>query len=379
MKILHVTTGLGIGGAETVLCRLIGSCRGSNFEHAVISLTGADELRERIVAAGADVAQLNWTPGLHMPGEIVALRRAVGELCPDIVHGWMYHGNLGATIGTLGRDIPMIWGIRQSLYDIRDQKTGTAAVIRLCAWLSQRPARIVFNSATSAEQHHRFGYDDRRRMIIPNGFDTDAFKPDSALRARQRAELGVTDDEFVVGVVARFHPDKDHDTFLDAAARFCRTATNARFVLVGKGMSRENTQLLARINTLGIDDRVLLCGYRADTPAFNVSFDASVCSSRVEAFPNSVGEAMACAVPCVATDVGDVGSLLGEAGIRVPPQDAEALAQALVTLWSLDASQRKRLGEQARSRIEESYSLQAMTDAYMNLYIETEKNHRCAE
>lgn len=368
MKACHVITGLDTGGAETSLCRLLETLRSPEFTHAVIALGSPSTLSSRI-AQVAELHHLDMRAGQLMPGDLLRLRSLIRRAQPDLVHGWMYHANLMASAAVAGLRRPLLWGIRQALYDLTREKRTTRLAIRAGAMLSFLPNRVLYNSAVSARQHESMGYAAHKSLVIPNGFDTAAFAPDDRARSLIRAELGLQQDALVIGLVARVHPMKDHANFLRAAALFAATCPQARFLLVGDGADAGNPALSDLIGELDLQDRVGLCGRRTDIAAITAALDiASSSSSWGEAFPNIIGEAMACGVPCVATDVGDVPQIIGDTGVVVPPRNAVALAAGWAQLASLDAPARRALGLRARQRITGHYSLQQVSRQYADLY-----------
>jgi glycosyltransferase involved in cell wall biosynthesis len=179
----------------------------------------------------------------------------------------------------------------------------------------------------------------------------------------------VADHEIVVGHLARFHPQKDHRTLLDAASRCLREDPRLKFVLFGTDVTRANTALAQQADQLGISERCLFLGPNPAAHEALPGFDMLVSSSSFgEAFPLVVGEAMACEVPCVVTDVGDSPFLVGTTGRTVAPRDPAALSRALLELASLEPLERRRLGAAARARIEEHFSLSHVASLYTNVY-----------
>ena len=367
-RIAHVITGLNTGGAEVVLCRLLASLRPPEFQHTVVAL-GSEGTLSGDVADLAELHHLGMRAGRMMPGGLLKLRRLLRRARPDVIQGWMYHANFAATLAAMGLGVPLAWGVRQSLYSLEREKPGTRWVIRACAPLSRRPARIVYNSAVSRAQHTKFGFHDGRASVIPNGFDTSAFAPDPAARTWMRAELGIAREAVAIGLVARVHPMKDHANFLRAAARFWAEHTDVVFVLVGDSADQSNPELAGLIDALRLRDSMRLCGRRTDIAAVHNALDiASSSSSWGEAFPNAIAEAMACGTPCVATDVGDVRDIIGETGVVVPPRDPVALSEGWARLAGLGLEGRRELGRRARERIIERYSLAANAQAYAELW-----------
>ncbi|WIG56926.1 MAG: Glycosyltransferase [Rhodanobacteraceae bacterium] len=375
MKVCHVITGLETGGAELALCGLLEALR--EPENTVVALRGPSALSTR-VADLAPLSHLDMNPGRATPADVLRLREVLRRNQPDVIHAWMYHANLVTSLAMTGLRTPVIWGIHHSLSDLASDKRKTRMVIRANAWLSRSPIRIRYVSALAAKQHAQFGFSARRALVIPNGYDTDRLKPDPAARARVRRELGIEAGALVIGMVARVHPTKDHDNFLEAAARFLPQHPGTVFVLVGEGASDDNPALLASIERLGLRPNVRLCGRRADVPALDAAFDIATLSSRGEAFPNALAEAMACGTPCVATDVGDAALIIGETGVVVPPRDAAALCRGWARLAALTSAERQALGSRARARIVERFARTAIAHRFVELYRELVTNP-CAD
>ena len=207
-------------------------------------------------------------------------------------------------------------------------------------------------------------------MIIPNGFDCQILRPDEAARKAVRSELGVTDDTVLVGLVARYHPMKDHIGFLKAAGMVVRSHPEVRFVLAGTGVSSKQPELSEAVKQNELQDHVILLGERSDIPRLNNAFDIA-CSASAwgEGFSNSIGEAMACGAPCAVTDVGDSAYIVADTGLVSPPRDPQALANAIARLIAMGRSGRQQLGAQARKRVETEFSLPSIVQRYEDLYL----------
>ena len=371
MRLLHVISGLRTGGAETMLYKLLAGAKTSR-DAIVVSLGEDGPMGAAIAALGVPVVPLGATPGrVPTPAALLRLVRLVRAFAPDVVQGWMYHGNLAAlaAAGTSGTRRPVLWNIRSTLCDVDQEKRTTTAVIRVGARLSRWPAHIVYPSETAAVEHEAAGYSAHRRVLIGNGFDTARFRPDAELRLRARTALGVTDDRVLLGHVARFHPMKDHAGLLRAAALLRDAGVRFHLAMIGRGVDDGNAELAGLRRELGLEGCVSLLGERRDvadvTPGFDVAVSAS---SWGEAFPNVLGEAMACGVPCVATDVGDSRRVVGDGGLVVDRRDPAALAAAVERLARLDREGRARLGEAARARVLAHYSLPAIVAQYEDLW-----------
>jgi len=235
--------------------------------------------------------------------------------------------------------------------------------------LSRLPAAIIYCSRVSGRWHESLGYQADKTVYIPNGFDTRAFRPDSEAKARLAAEMGVDECTPLVGVVGRFHPQKDYRNITAAAAILLKRVRDIHFVFVGPSVDPANQSLTTMINSFGIQERVTLLGERQDMTNIMPGLDI-LCSGSAwgEAFSNVIGEAMASGVPCVATDVGDGPLIIGHTGMVVPPGDPEALASGLNRLIALGSEGRRRLGQAARWRIITHFSLSEVVRQYEALY-----------
>jgi glycosyltransferase involved in cell wall biosynthesis len=372
IAVQHVITGLSTGGAEMMLLKLV-SGGPPNVSYSVVSLADSGTIGPAISALGVPVYALGMSRATPDPLKLLALMRRTRQVHPDLIQGWMYHGNLMATLTAVAArgPVPVLWNIRQTVYDLARERRATALVIRLGALLSARPAAIIYNSVTSAQQHEALGYRREKRVILPNGFDCEMFRPDQEARGSFRRELGVPHDSLLVGLIARYHPMKDHAAFLRAAAIIRRSHPKVRFVLAGSGVSREEPALLNAIQREGLEGGVFLLGERKDTARINAALDVA-CSSSAwgEGFSNSIGEAMACAVPCVVTDIGDSSFLVGSTGTSVPAGDYEAFAKAVQELLQAGPERRSAMGQSARQRIETEFSLPSVVSRYQELYRE---------
>ena len=370
IRIVHIITGLHVGGAERMLWKLLAHADYARFDMRVLCLLGDGRIGEEIRALGIPVSCL----GIQSPaGAFKAfgkLRRYLRGVSPDILQGWMYHGNLAAWFGRLlsGSRIPLVWGVRQSLYDLSREKPATAQVIRFCAFVSKAATKILYNSETARGHHEGIGYASRHGESIPNGFDTEIFRPDETARSGLRREFGLEEDLPIVGMVARFDPMKGHSNFLAAATWLAERHADVHFVLVGRGVEMANPVFAQVAGTIPLAGRIHLLGERQDIPALTAGLDVAVTPSVSEGFANAIGEAMSCGIPCVVTDVGDSAKVLGDCGRVVPPGDSLALAQAISELLRMPAGTRRALGMRARQRVIDEYSIAAVAARYEALY-----------
>lgn len=369
LRVLHVIPSLEPAGAEMMLLRLLERCPRPAFESAVVTMVDGGALRPAVEALGVPVISLGMRLGVPDPRGWWRLRRILRQCRPDLVQGWMYHANLLASLAA-GR-VPVVWGLHHTSQQGADRKWTTRLVVGAGAHLARRlPARVIACAQAAADHHLAAGYDPATMVVVPNGVDLQRYQPDPAARATVRAELGLAPEALLVGVVARFHPFKDHRTLLAAAGLVARTRPDVAFALAGRDITPENATLADWIGAEVLAGQVHLLGQRDDLPRLNAAFDLGCLSSLSEALPVSLLETMAAGVPCVVTDVGDCARVVGETGRVVPPRDPAALAAALGALLAMTPEQRLALGRAARERIAQHYSLESMVAGYQAVWRE---------
>jgi glycosyltransferase involved in cell wall biosynthesis len=367
-KVLHVITGLGTGGAETSLLRLIAHTAPLGVTHTVVSLLPDGPLAAPIRETGALVHSMEMSRGVADPRVLRRLAQLVRQTQADVVQGWMYHANLAASAAAWMTHRPVIWGIRHALDAYTQEPQRLRAVIRAGSWVSHHARAIIYNSARSAQQHATLGYSPSRALVLPNGFDTAALAPDRAAGRAVRESLGLDATTPIVGLVARVDPLKDHDTFLAAAQQLHAMRPSVRFLLVGRDTNDPAGAIAHGVRERGLSGLVYTLGERRDIRAVFNSCTVATLTSRSEGFPNAVGEAMACGIPCVVTDVGDAGLLVGDTGHIVPVGNPEAIAKAWCALLDESPAVRAARGQAARDRITEHFSVGAHTAAYKRLW-----------
>lgn len=353
-----------------MLDRLLGALDPELVQSQVICLAGDGPIAERIRARQVPLQVLGLPATARALAGLPRLIARLHEIRPDVIHTWMYHADfLGGIAGkTLGA--PVIWALHATTLDPAQTRRATRWLVDALARLSAHvPERIVSCSQVGLEAHRSMGYDAQKLVVVPNGFDTTRFQKNGASRTAARARWGVSDDDIVIGHVARFHPQKDHRSLLAAAAICIETEPRLRFVCLGMDVSPSNSALADQARELGIMERCHFLGPTTSVENELPGFDLLVSSSRFgEAFPLVIGEAMACEVPCVVTDVGDSAFIVGDTGALVPPGDPGALADALLRMARLSRAERERLGAQARARIETKFSLAYVAELYTQVY-----------
>lgn len=331
MKILHVITGLDLGGAEKSLLKILSGLERDRFHSHVVSLTGRGVHGGAIEALGVPLTCLGLKGFKGILPCFFRLVKTIKRERPDIIHTWLYHADfLGFLAARFSGKIPVIWNIRCGKLEDSVSTRSTQAMSAILKRLSSKPRMILFNSYSGMESHVHSGYKPTQVKIIQNGFDMSEWKPNPAARNAFRNKYGVRENEKLVGIVARYHKIKDHECFLRAAKLIIsNNKFKIKLVMVGKDIDHENSELISIIDALGIKDYVLLLGPLGDLCNFMPVLDCLVLTSRSEGFPSVLAESLASGVPCVSTDVGDAKRICGEAGFVVNVGDYSAVAKKI--------------------------------------------------
>jgi glycosyltransferase involved in cell wall biosynthesis len=363
-RIVHIIGGLDRGGAETMLAKILSRMDREMFTNEVISLTTLGPLATQIQDLGIPVVALGMHQ--HKFRALGRLLKVLRSKRPHLIQSWNHHSDLLALIGgRLTETRTIFWNIRCS--DVMEM--GFPRLVKALAWLSPLPTGIIVNSQAGLAVHRHLGYRPKAWHIIGNGFDCALFCPDNDKRQAFRQRYHIPDESILIGMIARFDPMKDHRTFFQAASHFLdTTAHDVRFVLAGQGIHAENAKLQGLIPPR-LRENVILCGEDQAVDSIDAALDIAVlCSYRTEGFPNAIGEAMSCGVPCIVTDVGDCRALVGDTGIVIPTQSPVALAKAMSQLIEEGKEQRQQRGQKARAKIMAEYTLETITQAYGILY-----------
>jgi len=345
------------------------------FASLVVSITMGGAMEGILTRAGIRVETLGMRRGRFDPRGIARLSRILRAWRPHLLQTWLYHADLlGLPARLLGHAPRLLWNIRCT------ESIGSAALRRVLSSCSAMPDGVVVNSVAGQQFHQqRLRYHPKRWEYIPNGFNTRELRPDEGARNRLRGELGIGETTTVIGMAARHHPMKDHANFLAAAARLAQRRDDVVFVLAGTGITPDNQALIAAVGKHGLMQRVRLLGERSEIDAVYPAFDIATLSSAFgEGCPNVLGEAMACGVPCVATDSGDSAQLLGDTGLVVPRRDPAALGAAWEWFVEMSSAERREYGRRARERIVRDYDINVIIRRYEALYAEIVQENSAA-
>lgn len=365
-----VTTGLGTGGAETMLYRVLAGLDRQHFEPTVVSVMDEGTYGPQLREAGIPVACAGFSNRVPTPLRMTRLLRAVAATRPDLILGWMYHGNMAASLSRrmVAPSARLMWNIRHCVYDLKYEKRMTRLIIRLGRWVSQTVDAAIYVSPVSERQHFALGYRPTTSLVIGNGLDTCRFTESRADREAVRVELGISKDDVVIGHVARFDPMKDHETFLQAARIVSRRFPQLKFLLVGRGVESGGPPFAAAGRDPELAGRLIMPGERRDVPRVLQAMDIFCLSSYSEGFPNAVLEAAAVGLPCVVTRVGSAPDIAGRGALVVPARDPTGLANALSELAACAPEELARRGHLAFEHASSRYSLNAVVQQYESAF-----------
>lgn len=375
MKVTHVITGLGRGGAEGALFRL---CEASGHDQvSVISLTDGGLYGPRLATLGISVDAVEMRSALFVLPAFFRLRRILKRLKPDIVQTWMYHADLLGGLAAVSMRVPVCWGIRHSDLSPVGNKRLTLWVVHLCAWLSRLiPKRVIACSNRAAEMHLARGYK-AAFDVVYNGFDVTKWTFTEESREQVRKALGIPLEAFVFAHAGRADPQKDHANLARAFSFLVSKGRDVRLLLCGAGLEPGNEYFESLPFTDDARKVVIALGARDDLPRLWRAGDSFVLASSFgEAFPNVVAEAMASGMPCVVTDVGDAADIVGSTGYVVPPSDPAALSSAMASLRDMTVAERLDLGAEAKRRIENCFTLGRMVGGFRKVWSEVIEQRR---
>ena len=368
LSVVHVIVDLERGGAERMLERLVSDPTACDLMHQqVVSLGSVGPIGRALREKGVSVHTLEMAGAVDVPLALIRLRRLLKQLQPDVVQTWMYHADLLGGLAASSLSLPVVWGVRTTSLG-----PGNAKATRFVRWISavlsaRIPDAVIFVAEAAKRSHKTVGYASRIMKVIPNGFEIATREQVSAMRETWRSKHGFSATDTVIGWVGRFNPDKDVHSFVRAGAAVMSAEESVKIAMVGRGLDERNEELRRWIQAEQPPQPFLLLGEQSDTTACFCGFDVFALSSRTEAFPNVVAEAMAAGLPCVVTDVGDVRVLVEQTAQVVHAGDVPAMTAELLRL-ARNPAHRTSLGQRAWQRISEHFSMAACARQFHDVY-----------
>ena len=354
-----------------MLFKVLSNINRNRFEPIVITLTNLHGYNRSIKKLNISIINIGLTKNIFSFFKLFKLFFILRSLSPSIVHTWMYHADLLGGLIAYVLNVPkIIWCVRHSDFSIGTVKYSTYLIMKFCTLLSKFvPDQIIYCSNKAADIHECFGYSKNKRKIIPNGFDLTNFCQSSTKSLKIRNELKINKNTTLIGHVGRFHPQKNHLGFLKSICIINNEFPNIHFVLVGKDITPNNILISNFVLQNNLSSVVHLLGLRHDIPAIMASLDILVSpSTNGEAFPNVIGEAMCCGVPCVVTNVGDSVEIIGNSGVVADAFDSSDIAAKIIKLINLHPFERLKLSNDARQRVKLHYDIHKVIKLYESIY-----------
>lgn len=367
LRILFLMRSLEIGGAERQVVELVKKMDHSRFDILVVTFYDGGPLRPLLEnLPGVRVVSLGKTGRWDLISFFWKLLGIVRAYRPDLIQSYLDVPNSFNVLAGKLLGIKSVLGASASFVDFSRYDWTHTLVYKTGAFLSHFADKTIANSKAGEKYNVEHGYAAKKMSVIPNGIDTHTFRPDQSAGNRLRTQWGIGETEIVVGIVGRIDPMKDHSTFLRAAALVAQQFPAGRFVCIGRGPQAYQAEMKALAASLLNDGKVFWISNceDKDIPAAYNAFDVLVSSSYGEGLPVVLGEAMASGTPCVVTNVGDSAFAVGDTGLVVPPQNPATLAEAIGKILEMSASEREALGQKARQRVLDYFSIEKMASAY---------------
>ncbi len=356
-KVVHVITNFaGVGGAEMMLSRLIQQTQ-HECEHIIISLMKTSEVYADALAMCSSHYALGWN-GLNSISVVGKLRNLLESLVPETVQCWMYHANALTSLATLkmNNKPQVFWGIHHSLASPKDESISTKVALAFSKFLAKKPEGIIYCAHSSLEQHEKFGFKNANSAVIANGVVLEKYQPNSELH-----------EPIVIGFAGRYHTAKGYPYLFETITKL--KDQPIIFKIAGAGANLENPEIKQYFEQYNLDkNQVQLVDQVSNMPEFYQSIDAFLMTSITEGFPNVLVEAMASGLPCISTDVGDAKYIVNDHGWIVPPRDADALAQAILTYINSSIEEKQQLKQATRLRVEQNFGIESVSQQYLAMW-----------
>ena len=372
-KIVHIISGLKSGGAERSLFNICNSNISDYFIQSVICLGDKAIYGDKLEELGVEVYYLNFKNNNKLYA-FLNFKNIIKKISPDIVQGWMTHGNFASVLAyfILSGRPSLFWNIRQTVYKLKHEYILTRFLFLINILLSRLPNGIISNANISIKQLIKFGYKNDSFILIPNGFDTNYWKPDHNLRQIERNKLKFNENDFVLGYVGRYHPMKNIKLLLEAFHKLSQQNSKIKLVIVGQNLNNYNIKEKSIIDMIP-QNQILIIDNTEDVKKYYNIFDLLIlCSAWGEGFPNVLGEAMSSELCCISTPVGDTPDILEDVGYLVPLDDVDFLIEKVKNCMD-NPEELNKLGRKARIKILNQYSMEKTINTYLNIYLNSFK------
>ena len=343
----------------------------SLWQSTVLSLTDEGHYGPLLRKAGVEVISVGGVKGILSPVKLFRLILLLRHRRFHLIQSWLYHGDfLGIPLSLLLR-CPLIWNLRCSSVDWKTYSPITWRIVKLLARLSRFPKAVIVNSSAGLDAHRKLGYRPRKWVNIPNGFDTKKFQPKDKTHHDLRDTLNLPLTTRLIGTVGKWDPLKDYPTLFEGARLLLTSQNDVHFVMWGMGLTKENKELVSKLEHKKLGQNFHLMGLQPNLENWLPGLDLFTLTSKTEGFPNVLGEAMACGIPCVSTNAGAAAEIIDQEGVVVEISNASQLMQGWVKILSLKKEEYLSLSNKVRNSVLQRYSLNTILDAYHQLYLRT--------
>ena len=368
LKILHIISGLNDGGAESLLFNFL--CYTKNDINFVISLKGKGKYGKMIEEKGIKIFYFDFSLNLSLISNFIDLIKLIRKINPDVVQTWLYHADLlGGCAAYIANSKNIFWGIHHGSLDKNINNYSTIFISKINSILSYFIPRKIIVCADSAKSIHiKNGFSPQKFITIPNGIDLNKFKRSSQKRSFFRNKLNIKSNETLYGTVARFHPIKDHITLIKSISRLKKAGYKFKYLLVGENINNKNKLLNEIIKKYRLEETMILLEKEENISLVMNALDLHVLSSKSEALPMVILEAMGCGTPCLSTNVGDIKNLIFDNNLIVETSNQSSLFSAMKIFSDYNSKYKNQISISVENQIKENYSLEKMTKKYLNLY-----------
>ena len=369
LKIVVITTGLRVGGAETLLLSMVKRWLDEDIEVSILSLSGIGALDDKFREIGVDVHNYNFDGFFNRMRGIYRLIKDLRYMNPVVVQTWMPHADLvGGLVAKMFTSAELFWGLHHANFTLDSLKISTLAVAKMNALLSY----FVPDCVVAVSQHVKvsaieFGFNKNNFSVIENGIDFSVFRRNEDSKQRIFDELKIEDSKKLIGFVGRYSLEKRPSDFLQLASQLNQKSTDFHFVMAGDGNDKENQELLDLIVKNNVSENISLLGVRDDMPAIFSSLDVLVSTSVDEAFGLVLVEALACGCPCVSSsNQGAKG--IGDEFIKfVEIGDIDGFCTQVSKIVEYESGN-ESFSEQARKYVSAKFSVENTAKKYLDLY-----------
>lgn len=362
-KILFFIRSLNAGGAERQLIVTTKGLAERGHDIAVLTFYSGGFYADELKGTSVQLLSLDKKGRWDVFGFLLRLRKIIRQQAPDAIYSFLGTANILTVLMRPFIQVKkLVWGVRASNMDLEQYDWLSRWSYQLECYLSKFADLIIANSNAGKDYAVAHGFPEDNITVIHNGIDTQRFYPAKIRGQSLRKQWGVKPQQTLIGAVGRIDPMKGIPVFLDAVATIKQDFPNLRFVWVGAGDAHYEKTMYQQATTLGLDDVLIWAGRHTDMLAVYNTFDISSSSSCSEGFPNVLGEAMACGVPCVVTDVGDSALVVGNVGMVVLPRDSQGLSDAWIKMLRIDKLLFQKKAISGRNKVHNEFSVVALIE-----------------